>query len=60
MARPGPETHAKRQRENAKKEKRRAKEQKKASRKAEKAASANVGERTEELVVISDGADAQG
>jgi hypothetical protein len=36
MARPGPQTHAKRQREQAKKEKRRAKEEKKALRKAEK------------------------
>ena len=38
MARPGPQTHAKRQREQAKKEKRRAKEEKKALRKAEKMA----------------------
>ncbi len=38
MARPGPQTHAKRQREQAKKEKRRAKEEKKALRKAEKLA----------------------
>ena len=36
MARPGPQTHAKRQRELAKKDKRRAKEEKKALRKAEK------------------------
>ncbi len=36
MARPGPQTHAKRQREQAKKEKRRAKEETKALRKAEK------------------------
>ena len=36
MARPGPQTHAKRQREQAKLEKRRAKEEKKALRKAEK------------------------
>jgi len=36
MGRPGPQTHAKRQREQAKKEKRRAKEEKKALRKAEK------------------------
>lgn len=36
MARPGPQTHAKRQREQAKKDKRRAKEEKKALRKAEK------------------------
>ena len=34
MARPGPETQAKRRREQAKKEKRRAKEEKKALRKA--------------------------
>jgi len=34
MGRPGPQTHAKRQREQAKKEKRRAKEEKKALRKA--------------------------
>ncbi len=40
MARPGPQTHAKRQREQAKKEKRRAKEEKKALRKAEKTANA--------------------
>ena len=40
MARPGPQTHAKRQREQAKKEKRRAKEEKKALRKAEKLANA--------------------
>ena len=38
MARPGPQTFAKRQREQAKKDKRRAKEEKKALRKAEKAA----------------------
>ena len=38
MARPGPQTHANRQREQAKKEKRRAKEEKKALRKAEKMA----------------------
>ncbi len=36
MARPGPQTLAKRQRERAKKDKRRAKEEKKALRKAEK------------------------
>lgn len=36
MARPGPETQAKRRREQAKKEKRRAKEEKKALRKAQK------------------------
>ena len=36
MARPGPQTHAKRQREQAKKDKRRAKEEKKALRKARK------------------------
>lgn len=36
MGRPGPQTHAKRQREQAKKEKRQAKEEKKALRKAEK------------------------
>ena len=36
MARPGPQTQAKRRREQAKKEKRRAKEEKKALRKAEK------------------------
>jgi hypothetical protein len=41
MARPGPQTHAKRQREQEKKEKRRAKAEKKALRKAEKAANAN-------------------
>ena len=40
MARPGPQTHAKRQREQAKKDKRRAKEEKKALRKAEKMANA--------------------
>lgn len=40
MGRPGPQTHAKRQREQAKKEKRRAKAEKKALRKAEKAANA--------------------
>ncbi len=40
MARPGPQTHAKRQREQAKKEKRRAKEEKKALRKTEKTANA--------------------
>ena len=39
MARPGPQTFAKRQREQAKKDKRRAKEEKKALRKAEKEAS---------------------
>jgi len=38
MARPGPQTQAKRRREQAKKEKRRAKEEKKALRKAEKEA----------------------
>jgi len=38
MARPGPQTHAKRQREQAKKDKRIAKEQKKALRKAAKEA----------------------
>jgi hypothetical protein len=43
MARPGPETQAKRQREYAKKEKRRAKDQKRATRKAAKAASVEVG-----------------
>ena len=43
MARPGPQTHAKRQREQAKKEKRKAKEEKKALRKAEKMASAEPG-----------------
>jgi len=36
MARPGPQTQAKRRREQAKKEKRRAKDEKKALRKAEK------------------------
>ena len=41
MGRPGPQTHAKRQREQAKKEKRRAKEEKKALRKAEKTADAD-------------------
>lgn len=39
MARPGPQTQAKRQREQLKKEKRTAKEEKKALRKAQKAAS---------------------
>ena len=38
MARPGPQTHAKRQREQAKKEKRKAKEEKKSLRKAQKIA----------------------
>ncbi len=38
MARPGPQTQAKRRREQAKKEKRRAKEEKKALRKAQKEA----------------------
>jgi len=36
MARPGPATHAKRQRERAKQEKRRAKEERRALRKEEK------------------------
>lgn len=36
MARPGPETQAKRRREQAKREKRRAKDEKKALRKAQK------------------------
>jgi hypothetical protein len=40
MGRPGPQTFAKRQREQAKKEKRRAKAEKKALRKAEKASDA--------------------
>ncbi len=40
MARPGPQTQAKRRREQAKKEKRRAKEEKKALRKAQKEADA--------------------
>ena len=38
MGRPGPQTHAKRMREQAKKEKRRAKAEKKALRKAQKEA----------------------
>ena len=38
MARPGPQTQAKRQREQKKREKRRAKEEKKALRKAQKLA----------------------
>jgi hypothetical protein len=42
MARPGPETQAKRQREHAKKEKRRAKDQRRATRKAAKAESTDV------------------
>jgi hypothetical protein len=42
MARPGPETQAKRRREQAKKEKRRAKEEKKALRKAQKNADAEA------------------
>ena len=41
MARPGPQTHAKRMRERAKQEKRKAKEEKKARRKAEKLAALN-------------------
>jgi len=40
MARPGPQTQAKRQREQAKKDKRRAKEEKKVLRKAAKSGSA--------------------
>ena len=44
MGRPGPQTHAKRMREQAKKEKRRAKEEKKALRKAEKQAALNPEE----------------
>lgn len=40
MARPGPETQAKRRREQAKKEKRMAKEEKKAQRRAQKKANA--------------------
>ena len=42
MARPGPQTQAKRQRELAKLEKRRAKEEKKALRKAQKKPNAEV------------------
>jgi len=53
MARPGPQTQAKRQREQKKREKRRAKEEKKALRKAQKLAAAeartaNGGEEFEE------------
>lgn len=44
MARPGPQTYAKRLREQAKKEKRIAKEEKKALRKAEKLAELSPGE----------------
>ena len=47
MGRPGPQTHAKRMREQAKKEKRRAKEEKKALRKAEKQAALNPEEPVE-------------
>ncbi len=42
MARPGPQTQAKRRREQAKKEKRRAKEEKKALRKAQKQGTVEV------------------
>jgi len=51
MARPGPQTHAKRMREQAKKEKRRAKEEKKALRKAEKEAVLNPPAPGEPVVV---------
>ena len=43
MGRPGPQTHAKRMREQAKKEKRRAKAEKKALRKAQKEAQKEAG-----------------
>ena len=42
MGRPGPQTQAKRRREQAKKEKRKAKEEKMALRKAQKTANAEI------------------
>jgi hypothetical protein len=47
MARPGPQTQAKRRREQAKKEKRRAKDEKKALRKAEKEGTLDIETETE-------------
>jgi hypothetical protein len=44
MAGPGPETHAKRQREHAKREKRRSKDERRAARKAAKHSDKQVGE----------------
>ncbi len=53
MARPGPQTHAKRLRERAKKEKRQAKEEKKALRKAEK--EAGEAPAPDETITVEDG-----
>ena len=59
MARPGPQTHAKRQREQLKKDKRRAKDEKKALRKAEKETDGDISAELASQPVVAEVAETQ-
>ena len=59
MARPGPQTHAKRQREQLKKDKRRAKDEKKALRKAEKETDGDMSAELASQPVVTEVAETQ-
>jgi hypothetical protein len=59
MARPGPQTHAKRQREQLKKDKRRAKDEKKALRKAEKEADGDISAELASQPAVTEAAETQ-